>query len=738
MATMNGKAGGNGTRGGTRGGPREAISFCRICAGGCGTRLTIGPDDRILTIRGDKDNPLTQGYACFKGLRAHEAHNHPARLLHAMKKQPDGSHAPIPAEQALDEVAARLAALMAADGPEAVGVFCGNGSMPNATAYPMVRSFAAAIGSSQFYSTLTIDQSAKMISFGRLGAWAGGAWEVDEMDVLLLFGANPLVSHAASGLLAYDPVRQLKEAKARGLKLAVVDPRETETGYFADMMLRPLPGQDAAICAGMIRIILAEGWHDAAFCADHVGQAGMAALAAAVAPFEERAVEDRAGLEPGQLRALTELFARDSAKGIAYAATGPNMTAWSNLAQHMIEVLNVVCGRFPRAGEPARRANAQGPAFPRVAQVIAPSRPWEADGPSRIRGAKSLFGEKPSGTLADEILTPGEGQLKALIVAGGNPALSLPNQEKATKALASLDLLVTIDPWMSPTARLADYIFAPAMQYEQVGLSLDIPGFDFWPGSWAQYTPAAVSRPAGSDLVDDWYVFWALAKRLGAPVDYAGKGLLDMERAPGADEVLALKLTGSQVPFDAIRQHPHGHDFVGELGTVLAPPPGDLPKFGVMPPDVAAELAEFGARMDASQRNRRDGRDYGFLMVTRRLRDVFNSTGTQLASVRKRTPSNPAWLNGEDMAVLGLREGDRVQLRSSAGEVILLAARDDKVRRGCVQTSHGWGNLPGETGGPEDGVCINLLIDDERHCEAINAMPHFSGVPVDVVPLPNG
>lgn len=180
---------------------RQAISFCRTCSGGCGVVLDIASDDRILSIRGgDKGNPLSKGYACFKGLNAHEAHHHPDRLLGARKRLPDGSFSRIPTEQALDEIAARLSALITADGPDAIGAFCGNGSMPNATAYPMVRSFVAAIGSRQYYSTLTIDQSAKMVSFGRLGAWAGGQRELDEMDVLLMFGANPLVTHAAAGL----------------------------------------------------------------------------------------------------------------------------------------------------------------------------------------------------------------------------------------------------------------------------------------------------------------------------------------------------------------------------------------------------------------------------------------------------------------------------------------------------------------------------------------------------------
>lgn len=718
-------------------GAAQAVSFCRICSGGCGTRLTIGPDQRIVSIRGDQDNGLSKGYACFKGLQAHEAHNHPDRLLTAMKMQPDGSHTPIPVEQALDEVAEKLAAILVADGPEAVGAFCGNGSMPNSTAYSMIRSFVGAIGSSQYYSTLTIDQSAKMVSFGRLGAWAGGARELDEMDVLLMFGANPLISHACSGVLCFDPVRLLKEAKTNGLKLIMVDPRETETGYFADLMVRPLPGQDAAICAGLIRMILAEGWHDAEFCAIHVGADRMDALRTAVEPFGEAAVEQRAGMEPGALLAMAAMFARDSARGIAYASTGPNMTAYSNLAQHMVELLNIVCGRFPRAGDPVRRSNPQVPFSQKVAQVVPASRPWEQMAPSRIRGVGSLFGERLSGTLADEILTPGSGQLKALIVAGGNPATSLPNQRKAAQALRSLDLLVTIDPWMSATAQLADYIFAPMMQYEQAGLSLDIPSFDFWPGSWAQYTPAIIPAPEGSEVVEDWYPFWGLAKRLGVTIDYAGQGPLDMVNRPTSEDLLGHKLTHAQVPFGTVVRHPNGRYFVEDLGTVAASLPGQEGRFDVMPADVAADLAEFAARMDVAGRNRRNGRDYGFLMVTRRLRDVFNSTGIQLASVRKRTPTNPAWLNGEDMAELGITEGDPVELRSSHGAITLTAARDDKLRRGCVQTTHGWGGLPGKGEAPHDGVCVNQLIDDEEHYEALNAMPHFSAVPVDVVPLPN-
>ncbi|HKT15938.1 MAG TPA: molybdopterin-dependent oxidoreductase, partial [Allosphingosinicella sp.] len=400
---------------------REAFSFCRICLAHCGTKLTINAANEIVRITGDQDNPLTRGYACIKGLTAGEAQLHPERLLHASRREADGSLTRIPVEQALDEIASKLRHLIDRDGPDSVALFGGNGAATNSTAPAMQKSFMHAIGSRQYFTALTIDQSAKLVSFGRLGRWGGGAYELEDMDVLLLFGCNPLVSHSSIGTLMYDPVRRLKAAKARGLKLITIDPRFTETAHFADVALQPYPGQDPAIAAGLIRLILAEGWEDADFCRRYVGEEGMRRLRGAVAPFDPERVETDAGLEPGSLRAVAEMFARDGRRGIAHGATGPNMTPYSNLAQHMIDLLNVVCGRFPRAGDPVGRSNVQGPSIPCVEQVIPPDRLWESEPPSRIRGAGMFYGERLSGTLADEILMPGKDRIRALIVDGGNP-----------------------------------------------------------------------------------------------------------------------------------------------------------------------------------------------------------------------------------------------------------------------------------------------------------------------------
>jgi anaerobic selenocysteine-containing dehydrogenase len=713
-------------------GLHEIVSFCRICSGGCGTRITLD-GDRITGVRGDPDNGLTKGYACYKGLQAAEAHHGSSRLHHPLKRMPDGSFVAIPLDQALDEIAERLAALIAARGPDSVGIYCGNGAITNTTAYEIMPGFLAAIGSRQYFSSLTIDQSGKMVAAGRLGSWAGGMTELDQMDVLLLFGSNPLLSHSATGIICHDPVRTMKQARARGMKLIVIDPRRTETGHFADLMLQPFPGQDAAIAAALIRIILAEGWEDADFCARFVGAERMAALREAVAPFTPEMVEAQAALDAGQLRAVAAMFARDRKRGIAFGSTGASMTAFSNLAQHLISDLNVICGRFPRAGEAVGRIDVQAAPSLRRAQVNPATRPWEQLPPSRIRGVGALFNERLSGTLAEEILTPGEGQLRALIVDGGNPALSLPDQRKAVEALGSLDLLVCIEPWETPTTKLADYVLPTLLQYEREDLSIYMTGVQFWPGAWLQHTAAVIPPPADSDLADDWYMFWALAARLGKQIVYGGKAPLPLDRAPETAELLDIRLAGARASRADLVGYPHGRGFDVDLGIVAEAEPGADGRFDVMPADVAGELADCFAHNDAGGLHRREGRAYSYLMTTRRIRDTFNSNGTQLAAIRARTPTNAAYLHGDELTKLGVTEGDRVELTSSHGRATFTVARDDRLRTGVVATTHCWGVLPDTPSNhSNDGTCVNLLIDADRHYEPINAMPHFSAVPVDI------
>jgi anaerobic selenocysteine-containing dehydrogenase len=716
---------------------RQEKAFCRICLGHCGMQLTIDEDERIVDIRGDKDHPLTRGYACFKGLQAEEAHHGEARILHPLKRNAGGGFDAIPSEQALDEIAARIKTIMDARGPNAIGVYFGNGSIFNSTAVTMQAYFLEAIGSRSRFTSYTIDQSAKTLSFERLGGWAGGNLQLEQSEVIMLIGTNPLLSHGLLGFLASDPTRRLKAAKAAGLKLITIDPRQTETGHYADIAIQPYPGQDSIILAGLIRLILAEGWEDREFCARYVGEDAMAALRASVEPFNEAIVDARAGLSSGDLRRVAELFARDCKQGAVYTGTGPSMAPHSNLMQHMADCLNVVCGRFTRPGDKVISVDMMTPPAEFRAEVVAPSRAsWNAE-PSRIRGVGCLAGEKTTGTLADEILTPGVDQVRCLISCGGNLANLMPDQTKMVRAFDALELKVSVDPYMSNSARLADYVIPPTMQYERADLPVSAYGFQFFPEPWVGYAPALLKPPAGSDLIEEWYFFWAIAKRLGKTLHF-GEAEMDMETPPTTDELLALRAQHPLAPLEEIKKHPSGKVYFEAQSIVRPARPEASATFDVMPEDVAAELAEIARERPNPDGHASNGQTFTHLLSTRRMRNFYNTIGMYLPTTRKRDPYNPAYLNPNDLAARGLVDGDRIAIHSDHESIVAIVAGDATVRPGVVSMAHAWGGLPGENVNvATHGASTNKLISTDRDTDPINAMPRMSAIPVNIVPLPN-
>lgn len=714
---------------------REERAFCRICLAHCGMKLTIDENDHIVDIRGDKENPLSRGYGCFKGLQAEEAHHGPKRLLRPLKRNAQGGFDEIPVEQALDEIADIIRPIIEERGPDALGVYFGNGSIFNSTAVTMQAHFLDAIGSRSRFTSYTIDQSAKTISTERIGAWAGGNLQLEQMDVIMLVGTNPLLSHGLLGMLASDPSRRLKEAKARGLKVIVIDPRHNETAKYADLSVQPYPGHDPAIMAALIRLILAEGWHDREFCERYVGNANMMRLRAAVKPFSEEVVERRAGLAQGEIRKLAELFARDSRQGSAFTGTGPSMAPRSNLMQHMVDCLNVVCGRFTRAGDKVLGVDMLEPAGPFRAEVIPPSRAsWKAP-PSRIRGSSSIAGEKPTGTLADEILTEGPEQVRCLLQCGGNLANLLPDQDKMLRAFKSLDLLVVVDPFFTNTARLADYVIPPVMQYERADVPVSAYGFAFFPEPWVAYSPAVIKPPPDSDVIEEWYFFWALAKRLGKNVHFNEKQL-DMEKPPTADELLALRARNPMAPLEEIKKYPSGKIFYEAQDVVLPPRLEASHTFDVIPDDVAEALAEVAIENRPADGHWSNGQHFTHLLSTRRMRDFYNTIGMYQSAVRKRNPYNPAYIHPDDLTHYGLKSGDRIELVSDHGRVTAIVEGDQSVRPGVVSMAHAWGGLPNENMDvAEYGACANKLISTDRNLEWINAMPRQSAIPINIVPL---
>jgi anaerobic selenocysteine-containing dehydrogenase len=700
----------------------EARSFCRTCIAGCGVILTIGDDGQIASMRGDRGHPISEGYVCFKGLQARSSHHGPTRLLHPLKHA-DGLASQIGPEQAFDEIATQLRFILDRDGPQAIGLFRGTGAFHSTTAFAMHAGFLEAVGSSQLFTTLTIDQSAKMVAAGRLGSWHAGKQHIDTLDVAMIFGNNPLISHSAGGLLLSAPIKRLKQAKARGMKLVVIDPRCTETAQHADLFIQPYPGEDSSIAGGILRIILSEGWHDAEFCERYVS--GLPALRRAIEPFTAPYVAARAGIQAKDLILAARMFSIESRTGTIVTGTGTNMSPHSNLAEHLCQCIDVVCGRFKRPGDRMPNPDPLMPKSDWHAEVVPPSRPWEIAPPSRIRGAGNLFGERLTGTLADEILTPGPGQIKALIVDGANIANSVPGKARMLEALRSLELLVVIDPYVTATASLAHYVIPTTLQYEHADIPITL-GFPLYLDAWTQYTPAIVEPPKSSEVVDDWVVFWSLAKRLGLKLKYAGTPL-DMQERPSSDTLLRLGMANSSLTLDELKAQPDGIWRDPERGSVVQPArAGATGRFDVAPADVLQEISSVLAEAT-------EGNEFAFKLAVRRSRDLNGSIGHQTPSIRRRNPYNPLYMNPDDMAQLGMAAGDWVQVSSAAGSISAIAASDPAVRRGVVSMSHNWGHLENDAADyPKYGASTNFLTRADVDYESINAMPRMSAIPVNV------
>ena len=716
-------------------------TYCRICTAQCG--LVIDTDgDHIVAVRPDRENPLSRGYSCKKGRAYAQIHQGPTRLLSSLARGADGAFVPVDTLGVVPEIAVRLRAVLDAHGPQSVGVFRATQSYLAALARPASTAWLRKVGSAKLFSASTIDQSAKSIAGMRMGRFAGGLHALDGSDVMLLAGINPLVSHIGGqegGFPICDPLVRLREARERGLKLIVIDPRRTETARHADLFLQPRPGEDALLYAGLIRQILREELHDAAFCEHYVD--GLEALRAGVEVATPEFVAARTGLRADEVIAAARLFG-SAARGSAITGTGPDMAPRSNVAEHLIACLNAICGRYLRAGEHHPQPGVFQPRR-RMAMVSPPHREWESSFRSRIGGHGTINGELPSAILADEMLEPGPDRIRALVVIGGNPASCLPDQRRAVEALRSLELLVTIDPFMSETAALADYVIAPVMALERPDHTMGLEAI--LPGPFAQCTDAVIGRPPG--LLEEWEFFWELSAAMGMPIStleivrsagdarHGGAVAIDESRVPDpyarptSHALLELLASGSRIPYAHIASTPHGAFFPDAAWSeVLGPPPdAQSHRMQLLPDDVTHELRT--AVTVPSDEGRRS-----HLLVGRRSSGALNTTGRSVCDPRER--SNPAYVHPDDLVALGLRAGSVVRLESDHGSVDAMIAADASVRRGVVSMTHCWGWLPGEDPDPADGGANpSRLISTTSDVESINRMPRMSAIPVDIRPL---
>ena len=692
--------------------------------------------ERITGLVGDKDNPVYAGYSCVKGRNFHEFHYSPDRVLRPLKKSAAGTHEEVPAAQAFDEIAAKLSKIIEQHGPRSVAMYTGTFSHFCVGGVMTRHAFMDAIGSPMHFTNATIDQPGKPIAMALHGRWGGGPQAFAESDVCMLVGANPLVS-MWGGIPPFNPAKRLHEAKKRGLKLIVIDPRRTESARKADIHLQCLPGHDPEILASMLRVIIDEDLYDKAFVAEETE--GFEALRSAVQPFTPERVAASAGLQADEIRAAARMFAT-AKKGNATGGTGSNMAPYGTLMEYLVLALNTVCGRWVKAGETVPNLGALFRMFSGIARAEKP-RPGYGFGESlRVRGLANTAAGMPTAGLADEILTPGDGQVKALFVVGGNPLTAFPNRDKVRTALESLDLLVAIDPQRSATAQLADYVIGPMFGYELPAISFANEGMVTYGLSigfqepYAQYQPALIDPPDDAEVVEDWRVFYELARRMDLQLAYRNF-LYDMQQAPTTDALIEEFVKRGPVPLDEIKKFPEGHIFEHRSAAAEPREPDWPHRLQLGNEDMLADLQSIDAGATASLPDDTATVSESLLLVSRREHAVYNSVGHELKALKSRVPFNPVYMNSSDAAELEIDDGDTVSITTETATVYGVAQLAKDLRRGVVSVSHGFPNSAVAADDEQQGTSTAALIDDASDYDAYSGLPRMSAIPVRVRPV---
>ena len=699
-------------------------TFCSICSAFCGFEAEV-ENNTILTFLPDKNHPLSEGFSCTKGRQFPDllvAHN---RLTQPMKRQGQDL-LELNQSEALDQIAARLSAIKDQFGPESIALFSGNGVQFKGATVPFFHAWLKALGSHNMFSTMTIDQPAKIIATSRHGVWAGGVQSFESSDVAILVGNNVVVSslNQLSGPPGWRP-KSIKQAKKRGLKLIVIDPRLTETAQLADLHLAIKPGQDAVLLAGMIRLLIKKSLYDHDFCRQYTDD--FASLKAQVEPYNLAFVAEQSGIDASLIEQAVDLFGGQK-RGCISSGTGPDMGPHPNLSEHLICAINTICGRHNRTGDKVN-TSLLTPNMPPMEAVI----PWDFLPPtlnlktntrrSRVADAGQVYQEMPSSTLADEILTGGKGQIKALIVIGGNPVLSLPDKAKIKQALNALDLLVCIDVRHTDTTALADYILPASYGLERPEIT-SYADFVF-DKPFHQFAEKLIDPPG--EATEEWIYLAELAKRMSLVVDLPG-GQVDSQHSNEDFIGLLEKLypaEATKVPIAEIASH-HGGKLYAEFSdvSVIAAFEGMNDKLQLMPEGVANEFDAL-ARAIADQ----DENDDRFLLICRRNKYVYNSMCHELP---RSATSNPAYMHPDDIFSLGVAVGDTVVLESDYGRIHAVISADATLRRGVVASSHNFGGETNEQEG-EDFASISELLSMENSNDNYARMPIMTAVPITVV-----
>ena len=674
---------------------------CNLCEAICGLEITVRAGE-VTDVRGDPLDPLSQGHICPKATALPDLHRDPDRLKRPMLRVAD-AWTEIGWDEALDYVAASLLRVRDTFGPDSVGVYQGNPSVHNSGTLLSAGGFVRALETHNRFSATSVDQlphhraALEMLGHPLLMPIP----DVDRTDFLLMMGANPAASNG-SILTAPGMTRRLKNIAGRGGRVVLLDPRRTESaGYAEHHFIRP--GTDAALLLGLLHVIFAEELQKPGRLESFMD--GLDDLRAAALPYLPERVSAFTGLDAAFIRTLARDFA-SAPSAVAYGRIGLSTQAFGGLCQWLLNALNMVTGNFDRPGG----AMLPRPAFDLLTRAKKGERPLGRF-TSRVRGLPEFDGELPSAALAEEMDTPGEGQIKAFVCIAGNPVLSTPGGQRLDAALAGLEFMVAVDPYLNETTRHAHVILPPAT-------GLEVEHYDVIFHHFAVRNTARLNAPVfpiGEDQRFDWQIFEGLRERL------TGKKGSD----PSARLALGLKHGPYALSLDDLNAAPHGLDF-GPMTSCL---PDKLltenGRLNLAPESLLADLPRLEAALDAAPPS--------FVLIGRRQLRGNNSWMHNTPRLMRGADRCTLMLHPSDAARLGVANGDLIAVQSRVGRVAVPAELTDALMPGVVSLPHGFGH--GRSGtrlgvaSEHPGVSYNDLADPML-LDELTGNAAVSGIPV--------
>lgn len=742
----------------------ESVHFrtCPFCEATCGLAVTLKGDE-VVSVRGDVDDVFSRGFICPKSQGLKQLHEDPDRLTTPLVRR-DGELVEASWEEAFAAVDEGLSRVLAEGGRDAVAVYLGNPAAHSLSATLYGTPFLKALGSKNVHSASTVDQMPKQLSGGLMfgTGLSVPVPDVDRTDHLLVLGANPLVSNG-SLLTAPDMRGRIRAIRERGGKVVVIDPRRTRTADAASEHHFIVPGTDALLLFALVNVLIEEDLADPGAVAEHADDADV--IAPLAEPFTPEAVETACGISAAEIRRLArELAAADRAA--VYGRIGTTTQRFGTVASWLVDVLNYLTGNLDREG---------GAMFPLAAAAqrnsagVGPRGKGVTTGrwASRVSGRPEIFGELPVVGLAEEITTPGEGQVRALVTIAGNPLVSTPDSAALERAVETLDFIVSLDIYVNETTRHADVIL-PAPE-PLAKAHYDTALYQLAVRSVANYSAPAIDAPPGQP--QEWEIMLrlaAIAAGQGPDADIEGwdelvvRTLIAREAAltgssiEGRDvDEIAAALDGRHGPerlldfmlrvgpfgegFGAdpegltlaqLEAEPHGIDF----GAMRPRLPGVLRtasgKVELAPAEIVADVPRLEAELGAGA-----ARNGHMVLIGRRQLRSNNSWMHNLPALVKGKDRCTAQIHPDDAARLGLTDGGRARVTSSVGELVAPVEITDEIMPGVISIPHGWGHdAPGSrmsVAGEHAGVNSNLLAPVAVDEPSGNAV--LSGIPVEVV-----